>query len=40
MGIIIRIGSVQKIEFSTVSYMEHNWGFGSEALEQIIKTVH
>ena len=34
-----RTDYLKNIEFTNVSYLEHNWGFGSETLEQIIKTV-
>ena len=36
---IVRTDFVKRIEFTNVSYMEQNWGFGSEVLEKIIKTV-
>ena len=35
----LRNDFVKKIKFTNVHYMAHNWGFGSEVLEQIIKTV-
>ena len=39
LSTIIRTDFVKRIEFTNVSYMAQNWGFGSEVLEQIIKTV-
>ena len=34
----IRTDFVKKVQFTNVSYKMQNWGFGSEILEQIIKT--
>ena len=39
LSTIVRNDFVRNIEFTNVSYMAYNWGFGSEVLEQIIKTV-
>ena len=36
---VIRTEFVKNIEFTNVGYMAHNWGFGSEVLEMIVKTV-
>ena len=36
---IIRTEFVKNIEFTKVGYMANNWGFGSEVLDEIIKTV-
>ena len=39
LNTVVRTDFVMRIEFTNVSYMAQNWGFGSEVLEQIIKTV-
>ena len=36
---IVRTDFVKKLEFTNVIYMEHNWGFGTEIIEKIVKTV-